>query len=1401
MLFYFLLFGFLPVYGQETRIKHEVFFHYPPEKGLSHRSVNQILKDHQGYMWFATPNGLNRFDGYNFTVYQHIPGDTTSISENNISCLYEDRQGRLWAGTRTRGLNLYDRKTDSFIRVQDTNSPLALASYNNIVDIYQDGSGKLWIGTYKGVALLDPATREFEYIRHDPSDPYSIGKNGVTDIFADKKGTIWIATWESGLNKYLGKDKRFKTYHSSNTKGFNEYIFSISEGKNNKLWIGTISEGIIIFDTETEKAKSFRPDFFSGFIIRDIKPDKQGNMWVATQNKGLNRIDSMGNIDSFVPSQLDKNSISDDVLFSLYRDNAGSMWIGTANYGIDVWHKKLNFNSYIPVQPYQKPGSNIVRAIFPVGDSIFWIRTESAGILKYNLKTQQWNRYLTSNDLRQYIILPRIDAVFKDMHDHIFVINQKQLFRYQPSTDKFVPENFFHRNKKMNNLNYRFIHFDKTGRRWLFQKDSVFCYYPEKDTLVNFHSFFAKQNKIPLSNLSGMMQDSKQRLWFYSNKGILFFNEKKFQIKIFQHQKGDKYSLSDNQVLHVYEDNRERIWVATRKGLNLFDEKKNRFKHFSFHKQLENGIFYRITSDKNNNIWLASDKGLSLFEPGKKNYRQFSIKSYRPFHANSLNHTRSGNIVFGGENSFVIVNPDDIIKNQSAPDVSLTNFYLFNEKWKPGDELLPQPVNNLTSIKLSSSESVFSFEFSALNYILPNENMYAYMLKGYDKNWIYTSADNRLITYRNLPGGDYTLKIKAANNDRVWSQTPKTLKVKILPPWWKTLWFQITAIAVLISAGILFYLLKMMRVRRQNILLEKQVKKRTHEIEAKNEELATQTDQLQEVNLALKKSMNEIELRTRELQKQSEELFQTNMSLRKANATRDRLFSIIAHDLKNPFQSVQNLTKKLNKDFQRLPDKQKQRYIGLIQDSSTRAFSLLENLLDWARSQMDMIQNMPHDIELNKIIEKTIQLLNLSVEKKEIVIEKHLPENFTAFADENMLTTVIRNITNNALKYTPKGGKITFLGDYKSNNFARIVIKDSGIGMHSEMVDNLFNIQTKQVSEGTDGEQGTGLGLLICKEFMEKNAGKINVRSIPGQGSEFELLIPANKFQYETQEREKQSQEIKHQEKELSKESSKKVVYPESIFKTRILIAEDNPNIRLSLKEYLNEFAEIIEAADGKIALETAFQHQPGLIISDIVMPGMDGFELCSRIKSNEQTSHIPVILLTARTAEKSRRQGFETGADAYITKPFDPELLVLRIKNILLTRSKYIKRYTESPELSTKAIAANPIDEDFLKKAQEVVVNNLTNADFDSNKFVKEMGMSRTRLFMKLKELTDQSATEFIRTIRLKKAAQLLKEQDINVTETAYAVGFSNRVYFSKTFTRHFGISPKDYISKVRRN
>lgn len=1442
--------------------------HLTTEDGLSQNTIDCMLKDSRGFMWFGTWNGLNRYDGYNFLVYKK-ESDINSISSNFIYSICEDKSGDLWIATRN-GLNRFDFKKDKFSRFFHDSRSKNCPSSSWINIVYCDREGTIWVGTSDGGLdrIKSPEREEqytFTHFRHNPADGSSISSNDIRSVFEDSHGRFWIGT-ANGLNLMDRKNEKFSIFRPdiqaapdlSTTE-----IRCIFEDHAGSVWIGT-SQGLFYWNENSGSLVHYvqntdDPNSISHSVINEISEDLQNNIYVGTLG-GIDIIQKGENSFSHIPVKTKMNHcLNNEFINTIYCDPSGLVWIGTDKGGINKFNVCQKEFRYFANDPDNRNSlsNNTVNSIMDEPDYL-WIGTAGGGLNQVNKKNGTIKYYQNDPHREEYISSDFITSILRDRDGNLWIGTWGMGF------DKMVSQNgggrFIHyRNSPGNpqSLVNDFIstlHEDKEGNFWIGTERGLDLFHKETETFN--HICNRPENTIIISEVGCLLRDSSGNLWVGTRNGLYYIAagqineiiEKGYSDNVvsIKNNPADPGSLSENYVISLFEDSQGTIWVGTfGNGLNklISDNvvnEKARFKQYTQAEGLCNNVIYGILEDENQTLWLSTDFGLSRFVPKDESFRNYYVTDglrSNQFYWSACYKGYDGYLYFGGMNGLNYFHPDEIRNNKQLPQPVITEFKIFNQSVKvgPGPNkriILNQVISESEKIKLSYKENTFSFEFSALSYDLPDKNMYKYKMEGVDVDWVEVSADRRFANYTKLKGGEYIFRVKAANNDGVWNEEPLSLAITISPPFWLSLWFKILLIIVLVSSIYIYLKLHTRSLQIQKNRLEKQVLERTAKIEQQKQELLHQAKVLQEKNDQLARRQDLIESQKLQMEKQNSEiigqrdkLIELNKKVKAVNQLKLKFFTNISHEFKTPLTLILGPLEKLIRGWK--TEDETWQMLNLINRNAERLLHLINQLMDFRkveRGKMALHVTKGYAGEFIDTISLSFQELAL---QRGVSLSMNAPKQSPeVWFDHEKMENILYNLLSNAFKYTSANGSIWITLRFFDNEpfshtetseclsdkpgWMQIEVGDTGVGIAEDKLALIFK-RFYRVENINENIQGSGIGLALTKELVKAHHGTVEVESASGKGSVFYVKVPCS---YDLYSSEVTSDDLYHSTSlerqvnllkyELLSHTHKARGLPATQMAQHkdsplILIAEDNNDLREFIVTSLDKTYNVFDTDNGKSAYELAVQFNPDIIISDIMMPQMDGIELCNKIKENLITSHIPIILLTSKSAVESKIEGFKAGADEYIAKPFSLELLETRIINLIESRRKLREIFNASPRPDPGIITSNPTDQKFLNKAIQMVENNMENSEFGVAEFAGSMSVSRTLLHKKLTALTNQSASDFINALRLKRSRELIASGEYNISEVAYAVGYNDPKYYSRIFRKYFGISPSDFMKENR--
>jgi len=1348
-------------------------------QGLSNNQVISILKDHKGFMWFGTMAGLNRFDGCSFKTFKYNPFDTSSLIDNYIIKIFEDCQGKLWIKTRN-GYVIYDPLYEAFLMDHPIFHKIDGVTRWTISDMMTDKFGNIWFIDHK---LL------FKYFLHNDSivtipynsmDTTTLNNAEISSIAEDSKGNIWVIDIY-GMIEEIGNNGCkviYRNYSLFNTLKGKIIYFSINIDKDDDLWFTSSSSDIGLFFLKKSKWELYHFTKESGKarlnnnIITSLVQDDNGLIWIGTDHGGINILNKKDfSVQYITENPDDDKSLSQNCVTTLYKDDNGIIWIGTFKKGIDYYHENIiKFRIVRRILSDPKSLSyDDINCFQEDNKGNLWIGTNGGGLIYFDRRNGLFKNYRHDDKDPNSLSNDVIVSLFMDQQNMLWIGTfYGGLNCFNGTKFIYYKQNPGNPNSISDNKIWRVFE-DSHNNFWVGTLGSGLDLFDRKKGIFK-HFRAGEINSVNSNYIMSIVEDKVGDIWFGTSYGIDRFMIASQQFIHYVKEPNKNTSLSNNNVTSLLVDSRDLIWAGTREGLCMFDKSKNYFKVFRIEDGLPDNTIISIVEDNFNNLWISTTNGVSnllVTKNQKDKLYNFSFKNFdesdglqgRAFNNYAAYRTSNGELFFGGANGFNIFRPEDIKTNNIFPKIEFTDFQVFNKsilanKKAFGRVIIKKSVSESSVITLKYYENIFSIEFVALSYIHPEKNKYSYMLKGFDKNWINTDNKQRRATYTNLDPGEYNFIVKASNNDGLWNETGKSIKIVILPPFWKTPIAFIIYFVLLIAA--LFYFRHIVLVwERMNYRLEQE---------------RQEARQRQEIDLV-----------------------------------KIKFFTNISHDLRTPLTLIITPLEKIIRNTQDLNNKKQ---FLIIYRNAKRLLNLVNQLLDFRRMEVQVINLNPTSGELVKFVNDISWSFTDLSEKKEIAlnVNSNVKELHVLF-DHDKLEKILFNLLSNAFKFTHEKGSITVelnVKDAPENNLQKddsfewieINVRDTGIGIPKDKQDIIYDRFFHYGTPGNITGQSTGIGLTIVKEFVKLHGGYIKLESEPDKGSSFTIMLPLKKVPLRTDKFDYPTQEDLSVEALLSYDMDvEPIITEKESKKPMILLVDDNEDFLFYLKDNLKEHYRIIEAQNGKEGWRQTLSHIPDLVVSDIMMPLVNGIDLSKKIKSDPRTSHIPVILLTARTSYEKKLEGFESGADDYITKPFNYELLESRIRNLILQRKKLQKIFHKQIEVEPSLITVTSLDEKLIQKALSFVEKNISNPDFSVEELSRDLGMSRVNLYKKLLSITGKTPIEFIRVIRLKRAALLLEKSQQSVSEIAYQVGFNNPKYFSKYFKEEFSMLPSEYI------
>lgn len=1311
------------------------FDNYTQDNGLPNNLVHCIYQDQGGWIWFGTSQGLCRFDGYQFMNFKNDPDNPRSLRGDLVRVIFEDSHGTLWIGTEGGGLNLFDRNNEDFVHfTADSGDPSGLSG-NTVNAIVEAPDGGLWIGTDAGLQHFDLRTHQAD--RSLKVSDAGLSDNFIRSLLMDRNGSLWIGT-ANGLD-FIEKSKGSVQHITlpDGRKGTDD-IYEIMRTSDGTIWVGGYTTGLYEIPAGQTIARKIRldPTNDRSLTVRSIVADSSGVLWIGTRGGLYLYSPRSGMLEHYVHREFEQESLCNNSILDLFSDRKGDLWIGTRGGMSKMSSEKQRFDLF-KVHPDIKNSlnDNEIYCFHETEKQELWIGTERGGINILNRKTGKFTALMRQSGTGNSLSVNCIKAFLDDQKGNIWIgtyLGGINIYNKATGKISFLQHNPSDPSSLCDNRIWS-LFLDSKGKIWVGTEEGLDRIDPETRKPEHFKGFQGKQ-------VLWISEDKGHQLWIGSDKVYVFDPEKKQTRSLNAHTRD------------FCQDSKGRIWLASfQKGLGLFEPTTGTITYYNEKAGLPNDQCLCIREDSDGFLWISTANGLSRFDPEDKKFLNFDKDDglqNNQFNYGAALRLSTGEMAFGGIGGFNIFQPHQVKTNHYLPPVVFTELKIDNHKVQPSsasDAILHVSLSQTKQLVIPYSRNVITLEFAALDYTRSQKNLYQYYLKGFDKNWSEPGFQ-RTIQYTNLDPGNYVFKVRASNNDQVWNPKEATMAIKILPPYWKTWWFK--GLIVLAILAIIYFLVMFLTIRaklRHELVFERVKAKKLYEIDL--------------------------------------------MKL--------RFFTNISHEIRTPLTLIMGpLEKMLHHETDAA---ERKNYLMIMHRNAQQLMKLINQLLDFRKLETGNLR-----LELKKG-DLAGFVAGIAESFKELAREKSIRLRFNTvesqlfmYFDPDKIEKILNNLLSNAFKYTDKGGSITVnlslvvdtadqLGTVKNaeEKFVELVVKDTGTGIPESSLNKIFHRFFQIPSQST---HGTGIGLALTKELVELHKGHIFVSSKPGKGSRFTVRLPFNAEPEESESTEKGIQDMDSG--VISSPGEKNLAENGNI----LLIVEDNPDVRYFIRSNFEPEFQVYEAPDGKEGLQMALKLIPDVILADVLMPGMNGYELCRKIKKDVRTSHIPLILLTALGSKEHELEGLAAGADDYITKPFDEAILKTKVDNLFALRKLLKEKYTSEMVLKPTNVTIQSLDEKFLQKAIEVIEKNIGDPDLDIEKFAQEVGVSRMQMYRKLSALTGMTVKEFIRDIRLKRAAQMLSQKKLTVSEIAFAVGFRDLSHFRKCFKQQFGMSASEY-------
>lgn len=1308
--------------------------------GLSSSTVNFITQDKLGQIWLATNNGLNKFNGEEFVVYRNTPEDSSTISSNDVFNILEDIDGNLWIGTFD-GLNKYDPKKNQFKRYFSSSDKNSITG-NRIFSSYEMKNGNIWFATDDGITIYIKSQDKFKQFLKNTKRPTIF-----TDIYVDKKNTIWLGTF-NGIKKVtrIGSDKLNHQIYRLNNLKKRFFIYKILELETDVLALATKYHGIVLFNKKTKEFNNPPEfDFFKNLEIKDLYKDEQNNLWMATTT-GLYIVTPSKEIITV------KSSIYEDIgsvknhFKKIYKDNNGSIWLATQDIGVMTWHKfNQNFKRFRNSTTF----NNIANAIITDDEKNIYCGTEGGDLNKID-STGLVSKVFDTQNKTKTTIYP-IKSLYHEQN-LLWIGAMKNGIKIYNLQSKKEDKNYLsvELRELLKDVSVIDIKKGYDSNIWIATIGRGLVSYDSKHKKIKVYN--SRQLK---SSYVKVVHPDKENVIVVGSDYLTFFEAK---------EQGDfnitNYPIDVNSsrldIISVYKDSRNVIWLGTRtRGLFKFTEDK---KYESVNLSANNSIFTvnGILECNKGFLWLSTDKGIVKYNPLKQQsiiYNQETLSQNNDFREKAA-FQANNKFYFGAKQGVIAFEPDKIIELKNLPKVILSNLKIKDNELDGvnKNESILKNINYAKQIVLPHYNASFSINYAFPNYINSKNNQYAYRLVGLDNTWVYTKETEAYYTLQNA--GSYTFQVKSSGYDGVWNTKITALNIVIKPAPWKTWWAY--TIYLIFTFGLVYW-----------ISLIIQSKSRLK-------------DKLELEYLSNKKN---------------EELNQAKL----------QFFTNISHEFRTPLTLIIVPVQKILQNYS--GDNETYKKLRIIESSTNHLLRLINRLMDFRKLESNQFKLEAAEGNIVKFLREIFLSFSEFAKDKNYTYKFTTEQNkIFVYYDRYKLERVFMNLISNAFRYTHEGGSIS-VNVSQDDEHVIIEVKDSGVGIDEKYLDKIFDrffeIAIHKDAKG-DYTKGTGIGLSIAKNIVKLHHGDISVKNILPKGALFIVKLKKGKSHLKPEEIEqnfKVSDDVSQYVTQIDVPKTKQSNNIEELLliekEYTILIVEDNIELRSFIKEILKDTYNVIEAENGKIALEKALNHLPDLIISDVVMPEMVGTELCSKIKTTMATSHIPVILLTSRTSLVYKFEGLESGADDYISKPFNLKEFQLKIKNLLDSKKRYKEKFSSSQDLKSLEVSLTSMDQKLLRKALQIVQDNISNDNFNISQFSEELGVSRSLLFTKIKAWANTTPNNFIQEIRLNYAKKLLELDKFTVDEISSKVGFKRTKYFSKCFKKKYYVAPTEYAKK----
>ncbi|MCY7350370.1 MAG: response regulator [Cytophagaceae bacterium] len=1336
---------FIVVFVEHSARAQGDFEHLTTADGLSQSTVWAITQDKKGFIWLATADGLNRYDGYSFKVFRHQPNQAGSLSTNDIATLHADRRNNLWVAPRKGGLNRLRADGETFAQYASTNGGESIGQIS--ITCFAEDEDNLWIGTSEdGLfchSFVSGTVSRWEDVR--------FGKS-ITALYQEAD-QLWIGTGDGKLFSLHTQSNRVTAYELPVALKADPRYRSVTVVKKDgqgRFWVGTGGRGLFQFDPAQRQFTQvfFKPGKIETVnMITDIVEDPSGRVWVLTDYGAVVYPKHDARRPALLmPDAENEKSLSTHALKKAFRDAEGNLWMGTWQGGVNILRAQPELFTSIRYEP-RNPQSLLTPKVTAVASDRtggLWIgSTRGLTVVSPNRKQfrhiQQQNSGLGSDD---------IPAVLPTPAGNVLISTWTTGFSlYNTQTGRLTAMPAVGKSKSVSKFAIA-----RLGGVWIGTQEELLHFNEQTNQLrpVDLTAVRKVYNQV---NFNALCEDASGQLWIGTyNGGLIRWNRKTAQVWRYVSD-GKPGSLSSNSITCLFEDRQGRIWIGTNGGgLNRFNARTGRFTCLTTQNGLPNNFIADINQDDEGTIWLSTNGVISNVNPATnvtQTFYQSDGLMGKEFIPGASTRLPSGELAFGHMQGLVLFRPERLKEKSLPPPVNLTALRLFNRPVNPAEPDAPSRVNLIDAGQLvfKPNQSVFTLEYTGISYLHRRNIRYAYKLEDFDPDWNYVGTQ-RSATYTNLPDGTYTFLVKAAVGNGDWS-TPRAIQITVLPPWYRTWW-------TYLLYGLTF--LSLLYAIRRIILIRERLK---------------------------------ADIRIKQIERDT---------IQALDDAKTSFFTNISHEFRTPLTLILTPLDTLKEDVALDPKLRHQ--VQIMQRNAQRMLRLVNQLLDLSKLESGSLIPEISRNDVVYFIERIVQSFGqLAESKRNTLLFKANYDSYEGFFDADVVEKIVYNLLSNALRFTPEGGEVCVSAVITpaAGNQLILTVEDTGVGISEADLGHIFErfyqAQGQQISKK---KAGSGIGLALTRELTELHRGTIRAQSTEKVGTQVVVTLPLDESAFPPEWLSAQSVSGAELGQPLLP-----LIVPEALAVPAgkalplLLIVEDNEELRQYLKESFSQHYHVLTAADGKAALVQAQKLIPDLVISDWLMPEMDGAELCQALKTNEKTSHIPFLLLTSRSSNPSQLSAFALGIDDYVTKPFNLSILEAKVKALIQNRQVLREKFSRRALTQPSDVQLPPKEAQFIQKIVAVIETHLDDPHFDIEQLEDALNLSRMQLYRKLKSITNLSGTEFIRQVRLQRAVQLLEHGSLNVSEIAYQVGFSDPAYFSRCFKKEFGKTPMDYLAR----